>query len=137
MAKHTLEVEFEYDFDLIAISCHLRDYRMCWLVNKMMGLSLHRIDHDDNSFHKDFVVFSDKCEESRTEIHLIVNQGRESWLIPEKKQANYLLILNNNARWNTADLMRELRDQPGVLTAFELDPNGLKSKDNLILNDFS
>lgn len=137
MAKHTLEVEFEYDFDLIAISCHLSDYRVCWLINKMLDLSLHRVEHDKDSFHKDFVVFSDKCADSRTEIHLMVNQGHESWLIPEKKQANYLLILNDNARWSVPKLIKDLRDQPGVLTAFEIDPNELKSKDNLILNDFT
>lgn len=137
MAKHTLDVEFEYDFDLIGISCHLSDYRMCWLLNKMMELSLHRVDHDESSYHEGFVVFSDTCTESRTDIHLMVNQGRESWLIPEKKQANYLLILNNNARWNVADLVNDLRNLPGVLTAFVLDPEGLKSRDNLILNDFS
>lgn len=107
------------------------------MINKMMNLSLQRIDHDENSFHKDFVVFSGTCQESRKEIHLMVNQGHNSWLIPEKKQVNYLLILNDNTFWSVQDLLKRLRDLPGVLTAFELDPNGLKSKDNLILNDFS
>ena len=40
MGKHTLTVEYDYDFVLIGISSHEKDYRICWALNKKLGLDL-------------------------------------------------------------------------------------------------
>lgn len=136
MTKHVLDVEFDYDFDLIGISCHLRDYRLCWLLNKSLGIELVR-DADGAETPKGrFALFSGECLETRTIIHLLVNRGQGGWMIPEQRQADYMLLLRDNAKWNTDELVRDLKNKSQILTAFAIDPNGLKSKENLLLNDF-
>lgn len=135
MTKHVLEVDFDYDFDLVGISCHLRDYRLCWLLNKSLGIELVRDTEGAETPQGLFALFSGKCPETRTIIHLLVNRGPDGWMIPEQRQADFLLMLRENAKWNTEDLVRDLKNHNQILTAFAIDPNGLKSKENLLLND--
>lgn len=135
MTRHLLEVDFDYEFDLIGISCHLRDYRLCFELNKLLALNLVRGEEGAETDSGIFVVFHDRCEETRTEIRLFVNRSEGGFLIPEKKQADYLLMLRDNARWETDELIGSLKSHPQILTAFEIDPDGLKSKENLLLND--
>jgi hypothetical protein len=54
-------------------------------------------------------------------------------LIPEQKQADHFLmikgIIHNDRK---IGLLKLIKATTNVLTAFELDPNKLKSKDNLL-----
>lgn len=135
MTKHLLEVEFDYEFDLIGISCHHREHRMCWMLNKLLEINLARDEFGAETANGSFTVFSDRCEETRTMINLMVNRGEGGWLVPEQRQADYLLMLRENARWEVDELIGAIKQQPQVLMAFSIDPNGLKSKENLLLND--
>ena len=36
MKKKHLQFEIELDFSLVGISCHLKDYRFVWLLNKAL-----------------------------------------------------------------------------------------------------
>jgi hypothetical protein len=38
--KHLLVEEYEYDFSLLGICCHEKDYRLCWAVNSTLDLNL-------------------------------------------------------------------------------------------------
>ena len=44
MAFHTLEIEDEYDFEIIGVSSHEKDYRLAWSLNKTLGWRLVRIE---------------------------------------------------------------------------------------------
>lgn len=44
MGKHTLEIEYDYDFVLIGISSHEKDYRFCWALNNRLKLELSKKD---------------------------------------------------------------------------------------------
>ena len=37
--KLTLDIEYDYEFILIGISCHSRDYKLCWAINKQQGFN--------------------------------------------------------------------------------------------------
>lgn len=135
MTKHLLEVDFDYDFDLIGISCHLRDYRMCWQINKLLDIALDRDPEGAETPAGSFVMFNYECPESFTVVHLLSNRGDAGWLVPEQRQADYLLLLRDNNRWEVDDLVAELREKPAILTAYTIDPEGLKSRENLLLQD--
>lgn len=135
MTRHVLEVAYDYEFDLIGISCHLRDYRLCWELNHLLELNLSRSDEGAETESGIFALYSDECIETRTIINLLVNRGEKGWLIPEQRQADYLLMLRENARWADDELVNLIKRHPQILTAFSIDPNGLKSKENLLLND--
>ncbi len=135
MTRHLLEVTFDYEFDLIGISCHLRDYRLCWELNRLLELNLSRDEIGAETESGVFALYSDECPETRTIINLLVNRGENGLLIPELRQADYLLMLRENARWEDDELVDIIKGHPQILTAFSIDPNGLKSKENLLLND--
>lgn len=135
MAKHTLEIELECDFDLIGISCHLKDYRLCWTLNRLLDINLERDEHGAATDYGQFVLFRDHCEEFRLDISLLVNRSQNGWFIPEHRQSDYLLLIRDNARWTLDELLTALRSHGQILTAYSIDPNQLKSKENLLIND--
>ena len=137
MAKLTLEIDYEYDFHLIGIACHVPDYRLAWAVNKALGIELTKEkDLDLKVDKKNLGYFSfyrfDQEELERT-YHLIGNRSSVGYFIPEQKQMDYFLQYWGNAseqkfkRWQKA-----IREIPFVLTAIEIDPATLKSAPNLL-----
>ncbi|MCB0381697.1 MAG: IPExxxVDY family protein, partial [Flavobacteriales bacterium] len=42
MSKIILSLEEDYDFALLGISCHTKDYRLCWELNKVLNFDLVR-----------------------------------------------------------------------------------------------
>jgi hypothetical protein len=55
------------------------------------------------------------------------------YLIPEKAQADYLLMIKDeNYPISVSNVISSLKEITFVLTAFEIDVSTLKSKDNLI-----
>jgi hypothetical protein len=42
MAKQVLEIEYDFDFMLFAISCHEPDYKICHTLNQVLNVSLTR-----------------------------------------------------------------------------------------------
>ncbi len=138
MTKFQLDVEYDYDFDLIGISCHSRDYRLCWALNQQLGTALAKreedIDHkprrqNEVSAHS-FYEYQD--EDDRVEYFLLANKSGSSMLVPEQKQADYLLLLRNNYVVEIAELIARIKAIDIVLTAFRIEVDTLKSKENLI-----
>jgi len=42
MAKLTLEVEEDYDFELVGICSHAKDYRLSWEINNVLEFDLEK-----------------------------------------------------------------------------------------------
>lgn len=131
----TLDLEPDYDFRLIGISCHARDYRMAWLLNKNLGFTLERMEdlevpHKGGmSLHSIYTSFN---EDDRIHIHLIANRSEKGYLIPERAQLDYLLKIELADHLDTADLQKDLKRIQQVQLVSELEVGSLKSKDNLI-----
>lgn len=123
MGKHTLEIEYDYDFVLIGISSHEKDYRICWALNNKLNLELKKEDSleikdkkQESPSYFSFFVFNDGA--AFTEYSVIANfsesksfaltantlfetagksksghQGDNDLLIPEQKQMNYFFVV--------------------------------------------
>ncbi len=133
MAKHTLDISYDYDFLLIGISSHEKDYRICWALNKKFGIDLIKKDsleikgkkHATPSYFS-FFVFDKK--EDFLEYSVIANfsenkellakgdtlfnkedklkknnQTANELLVPEQKQMNYFFILRGEVGDEQAD----------------------------------
>lgn len=139
MGKHTLEIEYDYDFVLIGISSHEKDYRICWALNNQLGLNLIKTDaleikdkkQDEPSF---FSLFSFELPDEFMEYFIIANRSEKGLLIPEQKQVDYFFIIRGEIENDKVmEVIRLIKESSLVQTAFRVDVNALKSKQNLIL----
>ncbi|MBL4594634.1 MAG: IPExxxVDY family protein [Flavobacteriales bacterium] len=136
MSKILLSFEEDYDFILIGISCHTKDYRLCWEINKALNTDLIRAENLEiskknktNSFS--FYEFID--EDNYLEYYLISNRGNDGYLIAEQKKVDFFLLLKGNTSLNQIqDIICKINSLSLVLTSFKIDPNQLKSKQNLL-----
>jgi hypothetical protein len=136
MAKLVLSFqENEFDFGLLAISAHIKDYRICWEINNFLGLDLQRSDDLElktSSGIASFSFFSYYNEETNIFIYLLGNRSAGGMLIPEKKQADFFLIIKEATNTYYNEILKELKKLPNVLAVYSLNPSELKSKNNLL-----
>ncbi len=161
MANHKLllEDDFEDDFSIIAIHCNEEPYKVAFLLNKYANLRLERKRRDldfskkgleitfpmyefVNGFqYKHFNLVGNKCKsreayvmssgglfgESETENIII------SYLLPEFKQVDYLLKLNEEEdSLYFSNLLLEINNIEHVITAYKIELDNIKSIKNLI-----
>lgn len=138
MNKLTLKYELEYDFVLIAITAPLKDYRLCYKINKQLLIEFYRTDElslqyaisEQPAF---FSKFHYRMAETETDFHLLSNKGTEGLLIPEMKNADFFILIQNYIDKDDLNhFITGLNKIPEVLVAVEVDPKKLKSKENLI-----
>jgi len=160
MALHKLLVDDFYDasFSLIAIHCRLEDYRLAYLLNKHLELSLKRKEHDldYNYFDASFAIFewdnekidiiwnlvSNVCKKEEAALQssgsLFDTQTtvtRTVNLLPELKTVDYLIKVSNEDRhFNEKLILNKIQTIPQVITAYSVDIDQLKSKEHLIFD---
>ncbi|MCB4798168.1 IPExxxVDY family protein [Neotamlana laminarinivorans] len=161
MAVHKLILDdafSEAQFTLIAIHCNLEDYRLAYLLNKNLSISLIR-KPSDLQFNKGAVSYSiynwdDENQQvawhlvsnlCKTEVlqdldlnSLFKNQQKvikSSYLLPEFKTVNYFLKID--FEFSAAKLkllVNNILKIPHIATAYGINMNDIKSKDNLIFS---
>lgn len=132
MTKFVLEIEEDYEFNLIGISCHSKDYRICRELNKKLKIDLVRTEDyiiDEKSFP--FYEYFD--EENHIDFYFIANRSNTGFLIPEQKKVDYFLLFKGNfSNELISEYIWKINDISLVLTSFKIDPLQLKSKQNLL-----
>jgi hypothetical protein len=117
MSKFTLDIEYDFNFILIGISCHEKDYRISWALRERLAIDLCR--------GEDIVIASKKPGVS--------NRTDSSFLVPEQRSVDYFLIARGGYdAENQEEIVQQIRGIPFVLTAFAIDAESLKSRQNLI-----
>ena len=72
-------------------------------------------------------------EQQYRNYYLISNKGTKGLLVPEQKHADFFLLIKGALPDDDkVTLLKQIKDTPTVLTAFDIDPNKLKSKENLL-----
>lgn len=138
-SKYTLTIEEDFDFDLIGLCCHQSDYRLCWALNEHLRLKLAKSDEPFMVSSKKGEIVSKHSfyewvdEENYLEYFLIKNKDGTQFLIPEKAQIDYFLVIKEAGQVEIDDLLTQVKGISAILTAFKYDPTALKSSKNLIL----
>lgn len=136
VAIYHLDIEVEYDFELIGLSSHEKDYRLAWALNRNMGWRLSR--KEDLELKRDhsisyFAQFQYVLPFEKTIFTLIDNKTEDGLLITELAQFDYLLKAEN-APWELDDLFfRQLKKTPFLIAAFPLQLEKLKNKHLLMV----
>lgn len=136
MSKFVLNLEDQYEFTLIGISCHKKDYRLCWELNKSLNIDLVR-EEDltvvDNKEELSFTFYRYLNREEYLDYYLIGNRSNNAILIPEQKMIDFWLKIEGDIyEEQKTTILNNLKGLPVVLTAFEINPESLKSKQNLL-----
>jgi len=141
MKKHSLVSEYDFDFFMIGISCHLKDYRLAWFINSMLEINLEKRDNHTVLLKKnatglsEFSLFSFEEEENHSQYLLLANHSDTGVLLQEMKQFDFFLIINATLFDNQMKLIIEnLQKINSILFVKELNPNTIKSKNNLIFD---
>lgn len=161
MAVHKLILDDVFDqtrYTLIAIHCTIEDYRLAYLINNKLGINLKRkpCDLDFNKGKSSFSIFdwedkkqlvtwtlvSNICtkevyQEAKTQslFNLENIVTKKFNLVPEKKQVNYFLKIDNDLNEKQEKyITTSMLNIPQIATAYSIDASQLKSKDNLIFN---
>lgn len=161
MAIKKLSLDDFFDdegFTLIGIHTSLEDYRLAYLLNTKLNIQLKRGKKDlDFSNHATYSIFEwnnekqlitwslvsniCKLETVNTEIShsLFSDSGKLTetiYLLPELKKVNFLLkISEENLPENKVQkILNNIQEIAQIVTAYSIDLDQLKSKNNLIFN---
>jgi hypothetical protein len=127
-------------FTLIGISCHVKDYRISFLLNKHLGsafLKLEdlRITLNNKKDPAEFSFYYYPDEDYFNTYYLLANRCEEYVLAPEIKQVDFLMIVEGEFSKVQKDrLIASIRNIPNVLTAYEIKFSEIKNYETL-LND--
>ncbi|HEX8545431.1 MAG TPA: IPExxxVDY family protein [Cytophagaceae bacterium] len=136
MNRLTLKYELDLDFVLIAITSQLKDYMLCFKLNKQLNINFYKIDElviESNAKDIFFSRYQYQLPESETDVYLLANKGDQGYLVPEMKQVDYFIIIRNYiSEEEVEQFVDSINKLPEVLVAVEVEPRKLKSKENLI-----
>ncbi len=153
VTTHRISADLYFeDFELIAVHADVHDFSLAYHLNKTMGLQLARRKKDlclqDDIWFATFEWSDDvndnywmlvanhcKTETNNSSIGLF---GQETatvsrHLVEERKEVDYFLKLETEIPGMVDKTLKSLKEIPGVLTAYGIDTEILKSKKNLIL----
>ena len=165
MPKKSYSIGFEYDYNfiLIGICSPLKDYHMCYKLNKELGSSLHRSPLDvymdfsegiekgqfslyeywDKQYENQWYLLSNKChilcdEELRNEGTIfdgfILNEETTKYLIPENSKIDFFLQIHGIFSENAKlKMIKNIKKLNRVVSAYEICINDIASKENLII----
>ena len=139
MAKQILKIseEVKFDFALLGIICHHRDYRLCMSLNNKLEINLSK--------QEEYVVFNNKRMEDQSfsfyeyvneeddRYNLISNKCLKGFLLPEQNQIDYLFLIRCvRMKVDATEILKQLKQIPIILGAYKLDTSKLKSRENLV-----
>ena len=118
MKKKWLQFEIELDFVLVGISCHLKDYRFVWLLNKALQSNFIKT--------KQFSLHDNDCRFSQFEYlmelstaYIFANRSSTGYLVNRKPQVDYWMKLEEPDNERLHRWMEEISTIPQVLVAYE------------------
>ena len=152
MKKHVLSNSEPEAFGLIGITAPVKDYRICWLLNRHLEFDLTRsadvllpknksnaspaglFDQETESEGSEgFSCYEYEIEEDRQIFYLVANRNDFRFLVPELNRTDYFLIIQGPfSPAEAGEFQRKISAIPEVLNASVIDSSKLKSKNNLV-----
>jgi len=125
-------------YTLIGISCHLKDYRLSYLLNNKLEFVFTKqqdlvITLQEKNEATNFSFYFYKDDDQINSYWLIGNRNEEYVLLPELKQLDFLLMVEGDFKKNRKDtLLKVVSSIPNVLTAYEIKLSGIRNFENLL-----
>lgn len=123
---------------LIGISSHEKGYTLTWALNNHLNWSLGRIN-DLEVVRKGldaslrFPVFRYSDDTKKLVYYLIQNRVAEGFLLPDYSTTDFILVIPGVISDHTRDeLLRNLKEIPGIQTAFIIASSSISNPERLI-----
>jgi len=136
--KRRLEIEYDYDFELLGLASSARSYKLAWEINKALRINLVKKDDLKMSAKEGDSFFAFYSHQSAVNtVNLFRNRSNESetkgvYLVPEHPHLDYLLYAKGNEEVKGIRLQELLREIPSIELVAFIPLAALKSKDNFI-----
>jgi len=138
LSRKNLKFEIDFDFILIAVTCSLKDYRICYLINKYLNFNFTRTEDLELDIGVAgravlFSLFHFSWETTETDFYFIANKGSDGYLVPEMREADYFIIIKNYIDDDDLEnIISALNKIPEIVAAVKIDPKKIKSRENLL-----
>jgi len=136
MSKFSLEIEEDFDFFMLGICSHVKDYRLCWELNKEFEIRLHKDPDLEVMSNGELKTYSFNAYENHlgpNDYYIIGNKSELGYLIPEEKRCDYFLIIKGPIdEEEEMAIIKKLNASKNILTCYPIIAEELKSKNNLI-----
>lgn len=128
------------DFSLWAIASSLKDYRICWHLNRALRVEFERKDDLEIATALGrtlwFSLFAHNDSVQKLAYYLISNRCETDYLVPELRGNDFFLMIKGFLKKEEAgELVTRLRSITGLQAVFSIDPSKLSSVHNLIIDD--
>ena len=138
--KNIIKPEVNFNGVLFGISCTLKDFQLCWQLNRELKIDLIKQDDikiinrkkNKTSF---FNLFCFEDEINKRKIYVVSNKNNGEYLVPEIKQSDYFLIVNGEVNGTQKNQFHILLKQLNAIQLIvSLDVSKIKSTQNLIFD---
>ncbi|MDB2368898.1 IPExxxVDY family protein [Flavobacteriales bacterium] len=118
MAKQLLRIDLDTSFSLFGISCHLKDYRFAWTINKSLNIEFKKSKPYVKAQDLEFSQYDYQLDLDT--IYLFANKSHDGYLITKKKQIDYWVLFHNTIDENVVShYVNLIRNTQFVLAVFE------------------
>jgi len=118
MAKQLLRIDLDTSFSLFGISCHLKDYRFAWTINKSLNIEFKKSKPYVKAQDLEFSQYDYQLDLDT--IYLFANKSHDGYLITKKKQIDYWILFHNTIDENVVShYVNLIRNTQFVLAVFE------------------
>lgn len=127
MAKQLLRIDLDTSFFLFGISCHLKDYRFAWTINKSLSIDFIKSKPYTRGNDLEFSQFEYQLDLDI--IYLFANKSHDGFLITKKKQVDYWMMFHNTIDENVVKhFISTIRNTQSVLAVFEEENKNIKEQ---------
>lgn len=128
--------EKDIDFLILGINSHIKLYKLCWNINKKMGVNFIKTKRHINPTNnkQSFERFTYYNINTDTRYNIVSNVSPEGYLDPTNKSTNYFLVAEGGID-NSKKIKETLNRIDDILLVFELNLSKIKSITPFIIND--
>ena len=141
MKTAKLIVDYDYEFDIIALISSAKDYKLAWVINN--SLKIHLCKEEDLSFEflndSKLLISNFLFEKEYSCFWLLRNRSfdfinaSKPYLIPELKEYDYFIKIDGEKGFfDVNEIIKNLQALPEIQYVKKIDIKTLKSKENLI-----
>ena len=141
MAKNRLEVSYDFDFHLVALSTGLKAYKLAWTLNRDLQINLSKADNISINFSRGvpLSIANYISKREHQTVRLLKNRSEYAdnksnvFLLPEFKKFEYLLMVSDDsATFDVNTFISTIEQIALVDFVLSVDAAKLKSRYNLI-----